>query len=101
MRGCLAAMLVGLLLFCAAGCGKKETVKADTAPFQAAITKYLADKSMDMKVTEFQSLEATGDTATAVCRLAEASGLYNMGVRWRFTFQRHGEVWQVTGHEAL
>lgn len=100
MRAWMALSLVGLMLFCAAGCGTKETV--DTAPFQAAITKYLADKSMDMKVTEFESIDVTGDAATAVCRLTEASGLYGgMGVRWRFTFERDGQAWRVVAHEPL
>ena len=54
-----------------------------------------------MRVTEFESLDVTGETATAVCRLEEASGLYSMGVRWRFTFQRDGQDWKATGHEAL
>ena len=55
-----------------------------------------------MEVTEVQSLEVTGETATAVCRLEEASGLYaGVGVRWRFTFQQDGQVWRATGHEAL
>jgi hypothetical protein len=46
--------MVGLLLLCASGC-KKDEPMADTAPFQAAIAKYLAARSMDMKVVEFQS----------------------------------------------
>ncbi|NLW50532.1 MAG: hypothetical protein GXY85_06765 [Candidatus Brocadiaceae bacterium] len=93
--------LVGLLLLCAAGCGK-DGVTADTAPFEAAVAQYLAGKSMDMKVTEFVSLDVTGDAATAVCRLTEASGLYSgLGVRWRFTFERNGPAWRVTGHKPL
>ena len=100
MRHWAMLSLVGLLLLCAAGCGKDEPA-ADTAPFQAAITKYLAGKSMGMTVTEFESLDVTGETATAVCRLEEASGLYSMGVRWRFTFERDRQDWKATGHEAL
>jgi len=100
MRAWAMVSLVGLLVVCAAGCGKEEAT-ADTAPFQAAITSYLAAKSMNMKVTELESLEVAGETATAVCRLEEASGLYSMGVRWRFTFQRDRQGWRATEHEAL
>lgn len=101
MRAWARVALVGVLLLCAAGCGKKDEVTADTAPFQAAITSYLAHKSMGMKVTKFQSLQVEGEAATAVCRLEEASGLYSMGVRWRFTFQRDRQGWRATEHEAL
>jgi len=100
MKAWAMLSLIGLLLLCTAGCGKDEAA-TDTAPFQAAIAKYLAGKSMGMEVTEFESLEATGETATAVCRLTEASGLYNMGVRWRFTFERDGQAWRVAAHEPL
>ncbi len=100
MRALAKVSLVGVLLLCAAGCGKEE-VTADTAPFQAAVTSYLAQKNMGMKVTEFKSLEIEGETATAVCRLEEASGLYNIGVRWRFTFQQGPQGWKVTEHKAL
>ena len=49
MRAVATVSLVGVLLLCAASCGKEE-VTADTAPFQAAITSYLAHKNMGMKV---------------------------------------------------
>jgi len=100
MRAWATVWLVGLVLLCLVGCGKEEAA-ADTAPFQAAITSYLAARSMSMKVTDFESLELAGETATAVCRLEEASGLYSMGVRWRFTFQRDRQGWRATEHEAL
>jgi len=41
MRALARIALAGVLLLCAAGCGKKDEVTADTAPFQAAITSYL------------------------------------------------------------
>ncbi len=100
MRALATVSLAGVLLLCATGCGKEE-VTADTAPFQAAITSYLAQKSMGMKVTKFQSLKVEDGAATAVCRLEEASGLYAMGVRWRFTFRQGPRGWKVTEHEAL
>ena len=101
MKPWASVWLVGLLLLCAVGCGKDEPM-ADTAPFQAAVTNYLAARSMDMRVAEFQSLEVEGETATAVCRLEEASGLYSgVGVHWRFTFRRDDRGWTALKHGPL
>ena len=100
MRVWATLSLVALLLLCAAGCAREEAA-ADTAPFQAAVTSHLAANRMHMKVTRFESLEVAGETATAVCRLEEASGLYGMGVRWRFTFERDRQGWRATDHEAI
>jgi hypothetical protein len=86
--------------FCLCGCKGERAVTADTAPFEAAIQTYLAAKNMGMKVTEFESLEVEQDTATALCRMEEASGLYGgVAVRWRFTFARDRRgAWQVENH---
>ena len=100
MRALTTTLLAGALMLWAAGCARKAE-KVDTAPFEAAVTSYLAQKSMGMAVTEFQSIAIEGEAAVAVCRLEESSGLYKMGVRWRFTFQRAPDGWKVTKHEAL
>ena len=91
----VTAGMLGMLL---QGCGSDEpAVTADTAPFEAAITEYLRVKSMGMKVAEFRSLHVEGDTARAVCRMQEESGMYNVKVTWRFAFARTShETWEVT-----
>ena len=88
---CLAAVVT------VAGCGKDAPTAAETAPFEGAIKAYVASKHMEMKVAEFQSLEIEGDTATAVCKMQEAGGLYgNLSVEWTFTFGKNKSgVWQV------
>jgi hypothetical protein len=57
---------------------------------------------MDMKVTEFMSLDIENDAATAVCKLEPKEDLYGgIGVRWEFTFAREGGAWEVTEHKKL
>ena len=82
------------------GCGG-EAVTADTAPFDAAVGRYLKARSMGMKVAGFESLEVTGDTARGVCRMQVADDLYGIAVRWTFAFGRTpGGAWRVQSHEA-
>lgn len=96
------AILATALLACLAvtGCGSGEP-EVDTAPFEAAVTTYLADHHMGMEVKEFRSLEISGGTATAICVLKEKSGLHNLGVKWRFSFRRNDARWQVREHKKL
>ncbi len=91
--------VVVAVAFCAllAGCGKDAPTAAETAPFEATIGAYLKAHSMGMAVAEVKSLEIEGDTATAVCAMQEAGGLYaNLSVKWTFTFSKNESgVWQV------
>ena len=73
-------------------------MEVDTAPFKAAITKYLAQQSMGMKVTEFLELTVEGATAEAFCKLQDADGLYGLGVTWKFVFKKEGNGWAVASH---
>jgi hypothetical protein len=95
----VAAGAFGMML---TGCGSDESaVTADTGPFEAAIAQYLQAKSMGMAVAEFRSLEVEGDTARAVCRMQEKSGMHNVKVTWRFTFARSPQGgWEVTERVA-
>ena len=97
----LAVVLLGALLFLRGG--PEPAVDADPAPFREAVARYLADKNMDMKVTEFDSLEVQDGTAAAVCRMQQAGDLYTgLAVRWRFTFERTGDgPWRAVEHEPL
>jgi hypothetical protein len=103
VRLSILVLVVLALITCAAGCGKKAPSAADAAPFGAAITDYLAGKSMGMEAQEFESLELSGNSAEAVCKMAVADDLYGgVTVRWRFTFTRaDGGAWKVTRHEKL
>ena len=101
IRATLATMLMVYLMLLI-GCNKSEPVMVDTAPFEAAIVAYLDEKNMGMAVAEFKTVDITGNAATAVCSMAEASGLYGMKVQWAFTFQRAdaNANWVVGMHEA-
>ena len=105
MRWLLITALCALSIAAPAlvGCGGKESaVTADTAPFERAIAQYLTAKSLGMQVAEFEALQVKGDTAEAVCRMREESGMHRLTVRWRFRFTRKAaDRWEVTSREAL
>ena len=100
IRTTLATMLMVHLVL-VIGCSKSKPVAVDTAPFEAAIVAYLDEKNMGMAIAEFKTVEITGNSATAVCSMEEASGLYGMKVQWAFTFQRAdaNANWVVARHE--
>lgn len=104
MRIALAAaalVLVGVLGYVLLGPRGKEAVLADTAPFEAAISRYLEAKSMGMKVAQFKALSVHDAAAEAVCRMQEASGLHKVTVTWHFNFGRRPDgVWEVLAHET-
>jgi hypothetical protein len=82
----------------AAGCGKSGP-ETNTVPFRQAVNEYLANKSMDMTVAEFESLEVDGDVAEAMCKLEAADDLYGgVGVHWSFTFRHEDDAWRVESH---
>jgi len=100
-RAFVTTAVVAAVLASVLACGEKAELAADPAPFQAAVTAYLAAHSMDMAVASFESLSVEGDAATALCRMEEKSGLYGgVAVRWRFTFARQPDgSWRVLTHE--
>ena len=95
----LAAMGLGVGLWL--GCAAKGPSKEEAAPFEAAITAYLKQNSMGMKVVEFKSLAVTGDTAKATAALQEAEGLYGLKVKWEFSFRRDESGWKAESYNAL
>jgi len=103
MKATPITLLALCVIACAVGCGKKGPTPAEAAPFGAAVADYLGSKSMGMQAKEFESLEVSGESAEAVCKMTVADDLYaGVAVRWRFTFARdeRGD-WKVTGHEKL
>lgn len=97
MRTCgFAAGALSAILLAGCGGGEDKTPKGDTAPFQAALTEYLRVGSMDMKPEKFESLEITGDKATAKVRMATKEDLYGMKPTWTVTFEKSEAGWRVT-----
>ena len=97
LMGAWLAAVVAMLC----GCGPK-VVTEGTEPFEQAIAAYLRDRSMDMRVTEFRSLEIGDKTATAVCKLEPSSDIYGgLGVAWEFQFKMARGEWQVAEHKRL
>ncbi len=85
-------MLAALAL---AGCGDSRPTSAETAPFQKAVEKHLAAKSMGMKVASFESLDIDGDSAAADVRMALKEDLYGLKPVWQITFKKTGGTWKV------
>lgn len=81
------------------GCGKKQTEAiSDMVPFESAITAYLDKNSMGMKIGEIKSLSVSGDTATGTVSMKEADDLYNVNVKWEFTFQKNQDGWEAISY---
>ncbi|MEA2013653.1 MAG: hypothetical protein U9O87_11365 [Verrucomicrobiota bacterium] len=88
------SVIISALLF--AGCAKQ--IKQDTEPFKKAVTEYLQEQHMGMKVYEFKELQVTEDKATAKIKMQEASGITNLKVTWSFEFDKK-DAWKVTSHK--
>lgn len=81
------------------GCGG-EKPQIDTKPFEAAIADYCKSHSFGMKVKEFVNIDVDGNSATAVCKMAEAEGTYNVSVKWTFTLVKGSDgKWKVSNHK--
>ncbi len=94
----LLTLLAAVFMFC--GCGE-STGKVDSATKQelsSAIAKYCSGKSMGMKVKSFENVDIQGNNATALCKMEEAGGLYNMSVKWSFKFKKQNGKWVATEH---
>lgn len=92
--------IVVLISVMLAGCGRKAPSAADTGPFAAAVTAYLQQQGMGMKVGEFETLDVAGDAATAVAAMQDADGLYKMKVIWEFSFQKGSNGWRIVSHRT-
>lgn len=82
-----------------AGVALDEQAKTFGPPIDA----YLKARSFGMKLEKLQKLDVddSGDIATATCIMKDAEGMYNLGVKWMFTFEKSKDgKWQVKGHEA-
>lgn len=87
---------VALAAVMTTGCGGKgDSVPADTSAYESAVTKYLEQESMGMKVAGFDSVSEEGDQATALVRLQDAEGLTSVKVKWEFNFSKTDGGWRV------
>mgnify|MGYP000604458364 CR=1 FL=1 len=92
--GTMAAAALAL-----SGCGdggqgaKGQT--GDEAPLRAALIEYLRVNSMDMKPDRFESIEVTGDTATAKVRMAAKDDTYGLKPLWTVAFAKAQKGWRV------
>jgi hypothetical protein len=95
----LYPLMVACLFTIFAGCGGGSAPDpATTTKVTTAITAYLAEQSMEMKVAEVSDFTATGENATATASLQQADGVYNVKVAWTFQLAKSGEGWKVTSH---
>jgi hypothetical protein len=91
-----------LLTACLTSCGGNEPVVVpDREAFDAAVEEYLRLKSMDLAIREYEQFELgeEGATATAVIAMVYAGeGVASVQQKFRFSFQKTADRWQVTGH---
>jgi hypothetical protein len=90
------SVALAVLLVAATGCGKAKPTAEETAPFLKAIEAYLSQQSMDMRADAFTSLAIDKTRATAEVQMAAKDVSYGMRPRWRFTFEKKDDAWQVT-----
>lgn len=96
----LTALALGVAL-CCAGCSKQTAAKpVDSKPFEAAIADYLQRNGYGMKIASVVRIDENGNTATAVCKMQDATGLYGVAVTWEFSLRRSAGHWQVESYTA-
>lgn len=94
---CSLAVLLMAAVVMISGCGEKGP-SVNTAPFEEAITEYLSQKNMDMKVSNFKNIKVNANQATATCSLKHKS-LPGPAVQWDFNFTKAGDTWTVSSHK--
>ncbi|MBN1865055.1 MAG: hypothetical protein JW808_09150 [Victivallales bacterium] len=93
----LSILLSFVAMVLLASCGGEKQSLQDTTPFENAVTAYLAEKNMDMKVVEFKKLDVADGKAEAECSMKHVSGI-GPSVRWSFSFISEGDSWRVSSH---
>jgi hypothetical protein len=77
------------------GGGEGKGRAGDEAALRAALVEYLRVGSMDMKPDKFESVEVTGDKATAKVRMAMKDDTYGLKPTWTVTFKKGTKGWEV------
>lgn len=96
----LSATVAILVFFC--GCRKNGgKPSANKKAFETAINNYCKSHSYGMKIKSFEGTMEKGNEASAMCKMEEAEGLYNMSVLWTFTMKKNKSgAWEVVSHKA-
>lgn len=90
---------IGLLMAAAiVGCGDGPREEIRPAEFEAAITRYLAQKSFDMKPAQSVIITVSGDEARAAWKLKHADSDLGLAVTWEFRFEKKNDAWSVVNH---
>jgi len=94
-----ASILLFLVPCLVAGCGRPEET-ANSAPFEAAIAKYLDQNNMGMAVKRVkEGPTVSGDTATLTASLTRAE-VGGPSVTWDFFFEKSPDgTWTAVRHE--
>ena len=100
MKRLVVFALATVVAFPLCGCGNKPPTREESVPFETAIAAYLSQRSMGMRISEFQSLEIDGDAAVGVVAMQHAEAIHSMKVIWEFTFQKEGDEWTVVSHRT-
>ena len=97
----IGVIIIGLLGVILLRGGSQETkVTQDLAPFDQAVVKFLADRSFGMKPVKLLELSVQDKSATAVYKLKDAEGAYNLAVTWEFKFKQNPDnTWTAMGYE--
>ena len=102
---CVALAFALLAVAVTPGC-KRETpagpqFKENTAAWEKAIAEYLEARNMDMAADALDQFKIEGDTATVVYAMKQKDEIYNLRVRWKFTFKRTPDGgWRVETYQA-
>jgi hypothetical protein len=95
------AVCFGILIFSLYGCGGEQLSEQETAPYKKAVSVYLKDNNMEMKVVGFKSLKVSDDKAIGVLTLQDVEGLYAIKPKWQFTFIKEDGKWIAQEHKVL
>ena len=97
MMKALLSIIVALGALALPGCGGggSKAKAGDEAALRAALVEYLRVGSMDMKPDKFESVEVTGDKATAKVRMAMKEETYGLKPTWTVTFKKGAKGWEV------
>ncbi len=99
--GIIFLTLISVIMLCSCG-GKERLTKEEIDPYDAAIVTFLNNKSMDMKVVEFISVNAKDDdTASCIVKMQDVNGLYSIKPKWKFKFIKQDGDWIVTDYKIL
>ncbi len=91
--------LLAVTLCLLSGCGTDRTSDVDPAPFEQAISQYLQQNNMALKIKKIRSGPSIDNDTAAMSASMTHQELEGPSVVWNFTFQRDNNgQWSVTRH---